>query len=227
MTYRERFNAINCDIPERPDTRELDTYMKSLTDEFTRVYQYLGSDLLKSFEPKIIIKVKATPYQKSHFGEDYTFCFQSLINGRKSKFIPLSERDSLGIKERYKKTGGVYPSKIECDYIFDVYYEHYQNLWERIFNKKLALYIPYYDKIDNLNADWWNLYNEYLKSPEWSDKRRERLTLDDYECRFVGCHSTENLHVHHLNYDNVGDEEMEDLITLCHGHHEYVHNRKF
>ena len=66
----------------------------------------------------------------------------------------------------------------------------------------------------------WTTYDEYLQSPEWQDKRSERLRIDGFRC--AKCHTTRGLQVHHLNYFRLGDEDVrEDLITLCaHCHRE-------
>ncbi len=52
-------------------------------------------------------------------------------------------------------------------------------------------------------------------------KRKERLELDDYICQLCGSQS--HLNVHHIRYRNVGNEKMDDLITLCHEDHKSLH----
>jgi len=59
-------------------------------------------------------------------------------------------------------------------------------------------------------------YEEYLRSPEWRRKRKERLKLDRNTCQKCGTTSREyRLEVHHLTYERLGSERMEDLQTLC------------
>lgn len=61
-------------------------------------------------------------------------------------------------------------------------------------------------------------YYEYIKSPAWKVKRQERLAFDSHRCAI--CHTTENLSVHHLHYDTLGNEDAQhDLISLCPNHH--------
>ena len=80
-------------LPDVPDTSILDEYSKSIRNQLDVIYSITDvSNLLESNEPKIIIKVPATKYQQDHFSENFTFCYQSLMTGRKSKFIPLSDR---------------------------------------------------------------------------------------------------------------------------------------
>lgn len=64
-------------------------------------------------------------------------------------------------------------------------------------------------------------YREYLQSYEWEVKRENRLEIDEYECQ--KCGSTTNLHVHHLTYENIFEENMEDLLTLCADCHKEEH----
>jgi len=70
---------------------------------------------------------------------------------------------------------------------------------------------------------WWKEYNKYLESAEWNSKRTRILIRDDYKCteKRRGCthHATE---VHHLTYRNVGNENLEDLTSLCHNCHEAI-----
>ena len=66
-------------------------------------------------------------------------------------------------------------------------------------------------------------YHEYMKSPEWKAKREERLKHDKYQCQL--CHTAINLVVHHLTYDRLGDEDLNDLVTLCKKCHEKVHEK--
>jgi len=59
-------------------------------------------------------------------------------------------------------------------------------------------------------------YEEYLRSLRWRLKREERLKLDGYACQECGTTSEQyQLDVHHLTYERLGNERMEDLQTLC------------
>src|SRR5207249_4359707 len=81
-------------------------------------------------------------------------------------------------------------------------------------------------------------YLAYLQSKQWAAKRQEKLTSVNYSCardvglnyqrdkdgilrRIPDCNS--RLHVHHLTYDNLGNEPLSDLIVLCEFHHEQEH----
>lgn len=64
-------------------------------------------------------------------------------------------------------------------------------------------------------------YRDYLKSDKWAKKRQKILKRDNYQC--VRCGSDSRLQVHHLNYDNIFDEEQSDLITVCGFCHALIH----
>jgi 5-methylcytosine-specific restriction endonuclease McrA len=67
-------------------------------------------------------------------------------------------------------------------------------------------------------------YHDYLLSPEWA-----QIKIDLFEHRGKKCErcpSKYNLHVHHLHYNNIFNEEPEDLIILCNKCHSLEHKKK-
>lgn len=75
---------------------------------------------------------------------------------------------------------------------------------------------PYGKPVDN--------YEKYLESAHWREIREIRLAIDNHTCQ--KCGATTNLHVHHKTYARIGDEEFDDLITLCADCHNSVHQKK-
>lgn len=73
------------------------------------------------------------------------------------------------------------------------------------------------------SAAWWRAYNAYLISNAWIDKRTQVLRRDHWTCQENrhGCTITAT-EVHHLTYKNVGDEPLEDLLSVCHHCHELI-----
>lgn len=68
-------------------------------------------------------------------------------------------------------------------------------------------------------------YQEYLKSPQWQQKRSERLKIDGYKCQ--RCGFTRALEVHHINYERLYHEDVSrDLVTLCKKCHKEVEAQK-
>jgi hypothetical protein len=54
--------------------------------------------------------------------------------------------------------------------------------------------------------------------------RRAVLVRDHHRCTVPGCRSTQNLDAHHLvHWEHGGTNEMENLTTLCDGHHKAHH----
>ena len=64
-------------------------------------------------------------------------------------------------------------------------------------------------------------YEEYLRSEEWSNKRQQRLVLAGKRCEVCGTNKPP-IHVHHLTYARIFNEEMTDLLPLCERHHEEI-----
>lgn len=67
-------------------------------------------------------------------------------------------------------------------------------------------------------------HKKYIKSEDWNIKRKAKLKEAEYKCQLCSANETE-LHVHHNNYNNLGHEEMSDLIVLCKECHSRFHNK--
>lgn len=57
-------------------------------------------------------------------------------------------------------------------------------------------------------------YREYLRSPEWKQKRQQVIARAGNSCEQCGRASL-NLEVHHLHYESLFDEDLDDLEALC------------
>lgn len=66
-------------------------------------------------------------------------------------------------------------------------------------------------------------YREYLKSPEWKGKRLKVLARCGYLCE--GCGIYKASQVHHLTYNNVGNEFLFELVGLCSKCHSEIHDK--
>jgi len=60
-------------------------------------------------------------------------------------------------------------------------------------------------------------YAAYLISPQWQAKRQKRLALSGHRCS--ACADARAVHVHHLTYARIFNENMTDLMPLCETHH--------
>lgn len=64
-------------------------------------------------------------------------------------------------------------------------------------------------------------YEEYLKTDEWRWKRQFILNFWGRRCAL--CNSSNGMHVHHRNYNSVGNESITDVIALCSSCHAKFH----
>lgn len=65
----------------------------------------------------------------------------------------------------------------------------------------------------------------YLQSPEWYKIRNERMQLANFKCECCG--STESLQCHHITYERLTCEHIDDLVILCggsNGCHQRIHD---
>lgn len=63
--------------------------------------------------------------------------------------------------------------------------------------------------------------NAYLQSPQWKALRKLVIGRDKC-CQLTG--SITNLEVHHITYDNLGNEYLDDLVLLSRKAHQFVHD---
>ena len=72
-----------------------------------------------------------------------------------------------------------------------------------------------------ISRNYKNIYHNYLNTKEWFDKRNLALKFADYKC--CRCSKKENLQIHHLNYNNIGNEYIGDLEVVCSSCHKKLH----
>lgn len=69
----------------------------------------------------------------------------------------------------------------------------------------------------------YSRYSGYIQSSHWKDIRRQRLAMDGFQCSICG--TAKNLEVHHLTYERLGHEDLDDLVSLCKRCHAKVHEK--
>ena len=62
----------------------------------------------------------------------------------------------------------------------------------------------------------------YLKSDKWKQLCKQVKERDGNKCVISG--ETNNLEIHHLNYINLGNEQLSDLVTLSRKCHQLQHD---
>ena len=69
-------------------------------------------------------------------------------------------------------------------------------------------------------------YRDYLQSDAWKAKRRLVLEFLGHRCVKCGIHLTETTaNIHHLTYERVKNESLDDLIPLCKTCHKREHKK--
>ena len=100
-----------------------------------------------------------------------------------------------------------------------------KKLWEQEVKKWLLRF-----KQANGNIqEWHKVYQDYLKSSIWAEKRKLALNRADNKCKDCGAIfvSASSLDVHHLTYDRVGgNEKLDDLKVLCYTCHQKADKRR-
>lgn len=73
-------------------------------------------------------------------------------------------------------------------------------------------------------VEWWSIYEAYIESDAWEDKREEVFAVKGKYCtaRLDGC-DQKATQVHHLSYENAGREPLFDLEPICSNCHDVLH----
>ena len=59
-------------------------------------------------------------------------------------------------------------------------------------------------------------YVNHLMSEKWKQTKLTRLLIDDFKCKQCNKPITaETSHCHHITYQNLGDEGMKDVVSVC------------
>lgn len=70
-------------------------------------------------------------------------------------------------------------------------------------------------------------YGKYLLTRHWRKVREKKMKEQGYICeRCKKKFKTPQLQIHHLTYENIGNEKMEDLMCLCTNCHNIIHGSK-
>ena len=65
-------------------------------------------------------------------------------------------------------------------------------------------------------------YREYLRTGHWQAKRKKALKYFGHRC--CGCGAEDVvLHVHHMHYEDLWREKLEDLRVVCRNCHDNAH----
>lgn len=186
----------------------------AVADSLTKAFAFNFGDLRYKNVAKQIVKERTQQVAVAKGYAPWSFRFQCLLTGRKSKFIKTEEYHLFGITKADSQSGGHYmeaanlPDRMQ--FVRDELMKKLDALRQRAFTTVSA-------------GDWWARYSQYLSSEEWFSVREMILSRDGYACRITG--EKRELQVHHLTYRNVGNELPADLVTLCKDAHLIVHDK--
>jgi hypothetical protein len=71
----------------------------------------------------------------------------------------------------------------------------------------------------------YDSYEDYIKSPEWAEKRKIVMQMWCNRCALCNIGATP-LDLHHRTYDRVGNELVTDLVPLCRNCHAKFHGKQ-
>ena len=83
-----------------------------------------------------------------------------------------------------------------------------------------------WESVKELNFDTskYAKYVNYIQSEDWKLKRNEALIRDNNLCQVCQINTAEE--VHHITYDNLFNEKLEDLLSVCRICHKEIHIQK-
>lgn len=73
-------------------------------------------------------------------------------------------------------------------------------------------------------TSYYKDYICYLSSEKWKAKREQAFSRDNDICQL--CKESPAEQVHHITYERLGDENLEDLLSVCIPCHEEFHKNK-
>lgn len=101
----------------------------------------------------------------------------------------------------------------------------YQQFWKDVYEYRANLHneMPHITRWAQYTRQVLNAkYQEYLRSQAWIAKKWLVFKRDGYQCQHCG--TAKNIQCHHLTYDHLYDEPLDDLVTLCKQCHESAHS---
>jgi hypothetical protein len=72
--------------------------------------------------------------------------------------------------------------------------------------------------------EWNEKYYAYLLGDEWKKKRKQVIERAKDKCELCGTKKIRD--IHHLTYENIFNESLQDLQGLCRDCHEILHDKQ-
>ena len=71
---------------------------------------------------------------------------------------------------------------------------------------------------------WRIKYETYMSSPAWRATRSSFIEASGGSLKCASCGQKDDIALHHVSYDRLGSELLEDLIPMCPTCHQGVHD---
>lgn len=184
------------------------------------LYALRGGDLLDSVGPRQVIVERTQEAARRQGHTPFCFRLQCLVTGRVSRIIPYERFIEFGILSADATTGGPFP--LGRQPVTDRISPVLEKLQTRLDDVR-----PCWDD-SMIGEPWSQRYDEYLHSPQWLSLRERVLRRDKYRCTVTGKarEPGDPLQVHHLTYDRIGCESLDDLVTICRSQHKQIHAQR-
>lgn len=147
-------------------------------------------------------------------------------------FVNMPRKDGAPLKRRFCKNCGYYKMvKMEWDTEWKslplVTVENADKIQDEVSNKRMSFF-KYLQSLklsihEKRNEEFFEEYNEYLKTPSWRKIRQKVLERDNHTCQ--GCLENKATEVHHKTYEHVFDEFAFELVSLCSDCHRKYHDK--
>ncbi len=103
--------------------------------------------------------------------------------------------------------------------------QNHEWLKQKLLEQEVKKWTSKFNQAEGNTEAWQKVYQAYLKSDVWAEKRKQVLSRANGKCEGNKCGvivvSDSLLEVHHLTYDRVGgNEKMSDLKALCYSCHQ-------
>ena len=93
------------------------------------------------------------------------------------------------------------------------------------YKQKQNYFIYGKNKVNNykykLSVKWKTNYYKYISSDKWTERKKLYFKTNKHQC--VCCKTTNSIHLHHITYNSLGNEEDKDLAPLCKTCHDECH----
>lgn len=167
---------------------------------------------------------KATLIEKESGGYFFTVIDSIICLDHNPEFVKkLSESGSYLLRQQCKKCGKSVSNGMKHSLVKDV--NSLPLFDESLVDLEYRFRIEARDSFElKRNESAFEEYNRYLNSDKWKLKREKVFERDKNLCQ--ACLTNKATQVHHLTYQNIYDEPLFELISVCARCHDKIESQK-